>query len=223
MQSAAVPTLITLLKRGVPRAKGVEADRNPILDAAEAAFLEFGIRRTSMAEIARRSGVSPASLYRWFGSKDDLVVAVVVRDAQRFAAELEATIDRSLSAEDQLAETTVRVARRLRSTPFFERMVQTEPESILPQLTVLGAPLIEAGTESLAKRLRRLQDEGRLGRFDPVSVAEIVIRVAHSLLLTRATSLPLDDDDQLFAAAGAAIRLLLHAPDSNGPHDSGSV
>ena len=38
--------------------------------------MEFGIRRTSMGEIARRSGLSPATLYRRFAGKDELVWAV---------------------------------------------------------------------------------------------------------------------------------------------------
>ena len=40
--------------------------RARILDAARDAFLEFGIRRTTMGDIGRRCGLSPATLYRRF-------------------------------------------------------------------------------------------------------------------------------------------------------------
>lgn len=217
MRSSPIPTFLTLLSGDGPPQEAANGDRDHVLDAAVAAFTEFGIRRTSMDEIARRSGVSPASLYRWFGGKDDLVFAVLARDARHFAADLGATIDRDAPPEEQLTEATVRVARRLRSTPLFARLVETEPESILPQLTVDAAPLIEGGVDLLATHIRRLIDEGSLVAIDPVPVAEILVRVIHSLLLTRSTSLPLDDDEQLRVVAGNTIRWLLHGPDSTRP------
>src|SRR6478609_6755829 len=103
------------------------------LDGALAAFLDFGIRRTSVNEIARRGGVSPATLYRWYGSKDGIVAAVVVRETRRFLAELEAQVDADAPPEDQLAEVSVLVARRLRDQPLLRRLIETEPDDILPR------------------------------------------------------------------------------------------
>jgi AcrR family transcriptional regulator len=42
------------------------ADGEKLLESALSAFLDFGIKRTSMGEIARRAGISPATLYRRF-------------------------------------------------------------------------------------------------------------------------------------------------------------
>ncbi|SMD07964.1 TetR/AcrR family transcriptional regulator [Lentzea albidocapillata] len=44
-----------------------------IVDTALALFAEKGYEATTMAEIASRAGVSPRSLFRYFGSKEDIV------------------------------------------------------------------------------------------------------------------------------------------------------
>lgn len=188
-----------------------ETVHEQVIDGALAALLDFGIKRTTMNEIARRSGVSPASLYRWYGTKDTLVAAVGIRETQRFLAELEAGVDLDAPPDEQLAEVSVQVARRLRNQPLLRRLIETEPEAILPRLTTDGAPIIEAGAAYLTAHIQRLMDEGRVERFDPRPLAEMLARVTHSLLLTPSTATP-QDDDAIREAARDSIRWLLHLP-----------
>jgi len=187
------------------------------LDGALAAFLDFGIRRTSVNEIARRSGLSPATLYRWFGSKDGIVAAVGLRETRRFLDELETQIDTDGPPEDQLAEVSVIVARRLREQPLLQRLIETEPEDVLPRLTTHGWPIIRAGAEYLTGHIERLMDAGQLERFDPAPLAELLARVTHSLLLTPTTSLRLDDDETIRADARDTFRWLLRLPPRTNP------
>lgn len=183
-----------------------------VLDGALAAFLDFGIRRSSVNEIARRSGISPATLYRWYGSKDGIVAAVVLRETRRFLAEVESHVDPAGAPEDQLAEVSVVVARRLRDQPLLRRLIETEPDDVLPRLTTHGWPVIRAGAEYLTGHIERLMDEGRIDRFDPAPLAEILARVTHSMLLTPTTTLRLDDDDTIRADARDTFRWLLRLP-----------
>jgi len=217
MQAArAFSSVAEALRAGMPaNGSADEGGRGAVLDAARAALLDFGARRTSMGEIARRAGVSQATLYRWFGSKDDIVLAVFVREARRFAAEVEASIDADASPEDQLAEAAVQVAEHLRAQALLRRLMETEPESVLSQLTVDAAPLIEAGTVFLSAHVRRVADATRLANVDPEALAEVLIRVVHSLLLTPATTLPLDDHDRLRASCRAVVRWIVN-PDPRG-------
>ena len=57
-----------------------------ILDAAEARLLGGGYQHMSVAAIARDLGVAQNSLHWYFGSKDELFVAVLRRLLQRLAA-----------------------------------------------------------------------------------------------------------------------------------------
>ena len=122
-----------------------DADHEHVLDAALSAFLDFGIRRTSMGEIAKRSGVSPATLYRRFAGKDDVVWAVGRREARRLIAEVDARIDPEDSAEDQAVSLFVGFLAGLRANQLLHRLLNTEPEVVLPLLTVQAGPVLAIG------------------------------------------------------------------------------
>lgn len=55
--------------------------REHVLDAAEDLFYWQGIHATGVDTIVARAGIAPTTLYRLFGSKDDLVAAYVDRYA----------------------------------------------------------------------------------------------------------------------------------------------
>ncbi len=54
----------------------LDARRQQIVDAARARFASHGFARTSMADIVAESGLSNGAIYRYFTSKDEIVVAV---------------------------------------------------------------------------------------------------------------------------------------------------
>lgn len=164
-----------------------------VLDAALDAFLDFGIRRTSMGEIARRAGISPATLYRRYAQKSDLVLAVGMREAERILAHLEDHIDESAPPLDQLTALHVTVAAELRGNELLRRVLATEPESVLPKITVDADPILDIGRGYLAGFLTRLQREGHLPPYDVVPVADVLARIAQSETLTPSRD-PLDED-----------------------------
>ena len=53
--------------------------RDAVLDAAQASFLDLGYAVTSMDLVAERAGVSKATIYAHFASKEDLFAAVIHR------------------------------------------------------------------------------------------------------------------------------------------------
>lgn len=62
--------------------------RDQIEDAACMLFLVEGYESTSMATIAKAAGVAPNTLYWYFSSKDDLLVAILDRLVNRAVAQL---------------------------------------------------------------------------------------------------------------------------------------
>jgi AcrR family transcriptional regulator len=70
-----------------PTSKRADAARNRqrILDAARAAFADTGAE-TSMAEIARRSGVGSATLYRNFATRHELLEALLANEVDEVCA-----------------------------------------------------------------------------------------------------------------------------------------
>ncbi|MBW8351110.1 TetR/AcrR family transcriptional regulator [Bacillus sp. IITD106] len=55
-----------------------EMKKTDILNAALALFLEFGVQKVSVAEIARKAKVSQVTIYNYFESKDNLVHEVII-------------------------------------------------------------------------------------------------------------------------------------------------
>ena len=64
--------------------------RDEILDAARTLLSERGYVAMSMDDLASRVGISKPTLYSHFSTKDDIVVATVVREIERFLAMIEA-------------------------------------------------------------------------------------------------------------------------------------
>lgn len=192
------------------RSIGDDANRD-VLDAAMRSFLDFGIRRTSMGEIARRSGISPATLYRRFAQKSDIVQMVGLREVRRFIDDVESRIDHSAPADDQLVELFVSFANGLRSNQLIRRLLDTEPEIVLPFLTTAGGPVLALGTDYLAEFIERLQGEGQLPRYDARPVAEAMARVALTLPLIPQTSIPIGDSAAARRFARDHLVLIAHS------------
>src|SRR3954451_12888688 len=97
------PILQTALD-GTPDRAARNATTERILAAALAQFEDFGIRRTTMEDVARRARVSRVTVYRRFPQKERLVEAVILGEAYRFFAELEAAVARLDAVEDRIVE-----------------------------------------------------------------------------------------------------------------------
>lgn len=61
-----------------------------ILDAAEQSFVERGFQGTTIQELAQSCGVTRRSIVSRFKTKDDLLVAVAIRDMEMYAPQLRA-------------------------------------------------------------------------------------------------------------------------------------
>lgn len=167
------------------------ADGEKLLESALSAFLDFGIKRTSMGEIARRAGISPATLYRRFESKNDLVEAVSVREAQRFVEYIDKRVQTVDPGEDRLVEIFVAFITAIAGNELLRRLLRTEPDLILPRLTTEAGPVLAVGRVYLAEKLRELRP--REVDFDADLIAEVMARLALSLALTPDGLIPLAD------------------------------
>jgi TetR/AcrR family transcriptional regulator, transcriptional repressor of aconitase len=68
----------------------LDARRQQIVDAARARFASHGFARTSMADIVAESGLSNGAIYRYFTSKDEIVVAVCEQGSEALPKALNA-------------------------------------------------------------------------------------------------------------------------------------
>jgi AcrR family transcriptional regulator len=165
-----------------------DATTTRILAAALEQFEEFGIRRTTIEDVARRARVSRVTIYRRFPGKEALVEAVVLGEAQRFFTELEHAVARLDSVEDRIVEAFVHTLAAAREQRLLNRLLRSEPEALLPHLTTDGGRVIAAGTAFLAAQMRAAGSE--VPKREVETVAEIVARLVLSYLLTPGVETP---------------------------------
>jgi AcrR family transcriptional regulator len=60
-----------------------------VLDAARAAFLELGLEKTSIREIAQRAGYTPGAIYSYFSSKEEVYAALLGESLNRLNERVE--------------------------------------------------------------------------------------------------------------------------------------
>ncbi|MEO3824809.1 helix-turn-helix domain-containing protein [Actinomadura sp. B10D3] len=165
-----------------------------ILDAALAEFESYGLRRVSVEDVAKRAGVARTTIYRRFAGKDQLLQAVILRECRRFLLAIAEATDDLPTPEDAVVEGFVAGLRSARAHPLLARVLESEPEAFLPQLSMNGGAVMLAARDILADRLRRARP-GDAGDHD--TVAEVLLRVAVSLLLVPGGGLALDDEDAI--------------------------
>lgn len=85
-----------------PRARGAEARREAILDAAAACFVERGYGATSVDDIAERLGVSKPTLYYHVGGKQELLGASFSRALDAYSDAVEDTAVTGVTGRERL-------------------------------------------------------------------------------------------------------------------------
>ncbi|MGH2711193.1 MAG: TetR/AcrR family transcriptional regulator [Actinomycetota bacterium] len=117
--------------------------RERIVDAAFRAVERFGLSRFTMDDVARVAGVSRQSVYRYFDSKDALIVALVYREEETFIEGVREAHSRHEKLEDAMREAILFCLRTAREHPLLDRLLESEPDALLPFLTTRGAGVID--------------------------------------------------------------------------------
>jgi TetR/AcrR family transcriptional repressor of uid operon len=172
---------------------GEDALFDRVAAAALDEFAEHGIRRTSMEDVARRAGVSRMTVFRRFASKQGLIEIVIAREVHRGMQELDLQWESAETLEDRLVTGFEFAGRYVRGHPLFDRLLRSEPDVLLPPLTLNGGPVLELYRSLIAHRLHAEVNAGRTATSDIDGVAEVIARLAISLLLTRDGTITLDD------------------------------
>lgn len=187
-----------LLARLVMPEDGADDLDTRILDAALAEFESYGLRRVSVEDVAKRAGVARTTIYRRFTNKEQLLQAVILRECRRFLTAIAEATEGLPSPEDAVVEGFVAGLRGARTHPLMMRVLESEPEVVLPQLSMNGGAVMLAARDILADRLRRARPGAA---EDHNTVAEVLLRLALSLLLVPGGGLELDGEDAVRAFA----------------------
>jgi len=111
--------------------------RQRILEATYACVARFGLSKTTVEDAARQAGVARATVYRYFpGGRDELIDAVVAWQYLRFFGRLYEEVHGATSLEEVLERGLLFAHGQVLEHEVLQKMLQTEPEVLLPKLTV---------------------------------------------------------------------------------------
>lgn len=117
--------------------------RTRILEGTYAAIAERGIAGTSLGDAALASGVSRATLYRYFpGGRDELIGAVIVFETLRFFQRLAEAVEGAPDLDQLLVDAIVFAHRQVAGHAVLQKVLETEPELVVPRLTLESANLV---------------------------------------------------------------------------------
>lgn len=81
-----------------------EQKKQAILQAALALFMEFGVQKVSIAEIAKKANVSQVTIYNYFESKDNLTQLVLTFYVDQIWDEQKKLLDSDLPFQDKIKQ-----------------------------------------------------------------------------------------------------------------------
>ena len=111
--------------------------RERILEAAYACVARWGLSKTSIEDVTKEAGLSRSTIYRYFpGGRDELVGAVIGWEHDRFFGRLYEAVKDAASLEEVMERGLTFAHRSIAQHEVLQRVLQTEPELLLPALTV---------------------------------------------------------------------------------------
>ncbi len=169
------------------------------MDAAEACFRRYGLLKTTVEDVARAAEVSRATVYRYFGDRDELILGVLRREADRFLERLAAKIDRARRFEDALVTGVLFTVDTVRSDQTLALLFAPETVGITTSVAGASELLFELTSKflrprfSLARRAGSLRDD-----IDLDEAAEWTLRAILSLLSVRPPTPRAEADSRRF-------------------------
>lgn len=180
-----------------------------ILDAARACIEEFGVKRTTLAEVARRAGVSRPTVYRRWPDMRALLGELLTREmhAAIVPAELAGPTSR-----DRTVQLVVHGARALRTHPMFVKVFRTDPDLMV---TYTFERLGRSQRELIRVFVEVIKDgqrDGSVRAGDPGRMAAMLLLIVQSSVQSASIVSELLDDSNLDDELAFAVDGYLREP-----------
>jgi AcrR family transcriptional regulator len=157
------------------------------LDAARAAILAVGWSRTTLTDIARRAGVSRMTLYRRWPDTQTMLADLMTRE---WAGVVDSAAAQAAHVEDtrsRIAAVVVATVQALRADDLVRRIVDVDPEVLLPYLLDRRGRSQQHVADATAALVEQGQHDGSVRRGDPSTMARALLLAAHGFLLSAHT------------------------------------
>lgn len=149
--------------------------------------------KTAVDDVARAARLSRATIYRHFpGGKDQLIRETVMWETARIVNELQRTVAGAANLEDLLVETVTFGHRAVSTHEVLQKVLETEPQRILPALLSETPWLVGLLASHLQPAIEA--EPGKRDEIDSAAAAAHLSRLILSFI-TAPAGRDLDDPD----------------------------
>lgn len=158
--------------------------REEILDAVADSVRAVGVRRTTMAEVARRAGLSRSTLYTHFADVDEATAALLTRQLLALLGASTYEEDPGVPARARLVERALQLAAAVPDDPLIERILELDAELLVPYLVRRLGSSQRAILDTVADLVATGQRDGSVRGGDPRHIAFGAFLVVQSFVIS---------------------------------------
>ena len=175
---------------------------NTIIAAAKSCYLASGISATGMKEVAISAGVARSTVYRYFPSRLDLLVATIKAEMERLNIRIRKKLARYPDPADQMVEGLILAIKEVPRQPLLRIVFASEEDSRARTAVWNSDVIVGFGAELMDHVISPAREAGLLQDAVP---PEILVEWVYRLLLSFLT-LPSN-----WVKSDAQLRTTLHA------------
>lgn len=192
---------------------GTDETTERILVGASEQFRKFGVQRSTMEDVAKRSGVSRITVYRRFATKELLVERTVQHEFRNYFDRFVQDIAGARTVAERVELGFVSSLRVVRGNPLINALFDADNDMLLSSVVGDDGSTLAGVSDFLSGQIRLEQKAGNVdAAVDADLVAEVMVRICTSLLLIPSRRVDLDDERQLRALARTILVPMLPPP-----------
>jgi AcrR family transcriptional regulator len=172
-----------------------------IMAAAASCVRDFGVERVTLAEIARRAGVSRPTVYRRWPDTNTIVASLLTDRITGTWRAVPATSPGRVG----LVERIVEVARRLRDDALITSVLRSAPDLAMVYIAGRLGTSQQILIDLLVDSLRAAQAEGSVRAGDVRQMSAMVLLIGQSTIQSAQIVEPILDGDALSAELSRAL------------------
>lgn len=173
-----------------------------ILDATLETLADVGLGGLSLEDVAQRAGVSRQTLYRYFGNRSALISAAILREEERLMQEVMVATAGLTGLREALSTALFTLLTWTRDHPLLRRLLDTEPEGLLPLLASGDAMVLRAARSAIIEVLGDRLPAGA----DSLTAADLLARVMLSYAINPPAGAPAVVADALAELITSGLR-----------------
>jgi AcrR family transcriptional regulator len=150
------------LRWGAEAPPDSDAARERLIDAAGQCFVKYGVMKTTVEDVAAIANVSRATVYRYFGGREELIMGVLLREGERFLGGLGRLMEATGSVQDAIIEGVVLTLAAIRRDENLALLFAPEAAGVTTSVAGASDALFDLTAQFLRPHLERGRADGTL-------------------------------------------------------------